>query len=278
MRPDLFTIKHIPSETAIDMLKYVQSAGDFKCDNTYVIKRKKYESILILSTLSGKGFLKYGNKNYEISENQGIIIDCNEPHVYFSDKNDPWHFIWAHFKGGSSMKEVKFILDNNGPMLDMESNSKARKGILEIIKLLHSKGIYCDVQIAGILNEMVTMLMLKDLPNFNEYKIVNDTLNKAILIIEKNYSQKINIDDLSRSLFINKFDLIRKFKKYIGITPYNYLIKYRVQQAKLLFENSSLSVAEVANNVGFDDSSHFIKIFKQFENLTPLKYKELLLK
>ena len=79
MQPGSFSKKHIPSAKAIELLPFIQSAGEFICDETYVAKRKKYDSILLAATISGKGYLIYRNKKHEIGENTGFIIDCNEP-------------------------------------------------------------------------------------------------------------------------------------------------------------------------------------------------------
>ncbi|MHB1485541.1 MAG: AraC family transcriptional regulator [Saccharofermentanales bacterium] len=273
MQPDFHTMKNMPGDIALKMLKYAQSAGNFKCDETYVIKRRKYDSILVISTLSGKGYLKYRNKNYEINENQGFVIDCNEPHVYYSDKTDHWHFIWVHFKGGYSNHETQFILNNNGPVFKMKINSGVKNNIFKIIDLINIKGIFCDIQTSGLLNEIMTDLMLNGLPDITKNRMAGELVTKAVHLMEADYKQKMSIDDIASKLFINKFDLIRKFKKYLGITPYDYMLKYRIMQAKILLNTTSDSIGDIANNVGFDDSSHFIKMFKKVEGCTPLKFR-----
>lgn len=274
MQPKLFSIKHIPSETALNMLLYVQSAGNFKCDSSFIAKRKKYNSILVMVTLSGTGYLKYRNKTHVVTEGMVIAIDCNEPHVYFTDKTDLWHFVWVHFKGGQSFDQIKYILDNCSPVFEVDKNYAIKKCIFKILDALPKKGMYCDVISSQYLNDILTNLMLNSLPGGEGNREIPDIVVNAIAALETSYQKQINMDAFAHNFYINKFDLIRKFKKYIGITPYEYLIKYRINESKSLLENTLLSISVIANKVGFEDPSHFIKIFRQYEQNTPLQYRK----
>jgi YesN/AraC family two-component response regulator len=274
MKRDSTSVKLMPSETSINMMSYVQMAGNFQCNEAYVAKRKKFDSILVVSTISGKGHLKYRNRNFETVENTGFIIDCNEPQVYFSDKKDLWHFIWVHFKGGQSTEQVRFILENTGPLFNSEKEGIINKSIQKIFNTVHMKGMYCDILTSSFLNDIITDIMLKSLPGGRENILVPEMVKQALSIIETAFSNEINMDELAGKLFTNKFELIRKFKRFIGITPYDYLIKYRINEAKTFLENTLLSVSEIAHKVGFEDASYFIKVFREHEATTPLRYRK----
>lgn len=274
MESVLCSFKHISTETAKNILLYAQIAGEFRCSETYVAKRKKYDSILIMVTVSGKGYLKYRNRSYEISKGIGAIIDCNEPHVYFTDKKDLWHFMWIHFKGGQSMEQVSYILENSGVLFDANKIPAVSENTSKIIKMASNNGIESDIQISGCLNEIMTCLMLNSLPQSGVKKELPEIVKRALNIIEISYTKELNLGELATQLFTNKYDIIRKFKKYLGTTPYEYLIALRIKQAKELLETTQLTIIEVAENVGFIDSSYFIKVFRQHEGITPLKYRK----
>lgn len=254
---------------------YVQMTGSFKCDPFYVAKRKKHDSILIMCTKSGKGVLKYENKSFETTEGTGIIINCNKPHVYFTDKNDLWNFMWVHFNGGQCIKQVEFILNNAGPIFIFEKGSTIEKNIQKIIELTPKKGMYYDILASNYLNEILTDLMLNALPKDTNVKSTPDLIKNAISILEQKYQENIDLEYLAKRLFTNKYNLIRQFKKYQGITPYEYLIKFRINQAKFLLENTSLTVSEISFKSGFGDSSHFIKLFRKYVKKTPLQYRKI---
>ncbi len=275
MNSDSTVVKHIASIKAESMLPYVQTAGYFLSAPSYVIKRKKYDSILIIYTICGKGYLKYGNKEYMTEKDSVIIMDCNQPHVYYTDKIELWNMLWVHFKGGQSMEQTAFILENNGPLLKLGKDNSVKNDLYKILNISPQTGIYSDIMLAGLLNGIVNVFMLKSLhnPGSNNH-VVPEIVNKAISMIKARYAENITLDALSRDLFANKYTLIKQFKKYIGMTPYVYLIKYRIRQAKSLLENTPLTILEVAQKVGFQDMSYFIRTFKEHENITPLAYRK----
>lgn len=276
MESQFLSIKRINTEEISDFAIQVQAAGHFMCDASYGIKRKKYDSILIMYTLSGKGHLKYRNQEYIATTNSLVLIDCNEPHEYFSDKNEFWNMMWVHFETHLVTKQVQFILENDGPLqYEVDSDFfKEKLGI--ILENISQVGVYTDILLSGFIQEMLQVLLLESIKfHAGSEQNIPDPIKNTLNIIQTMYSQNLSLDTLASSLFINKFYMIKKFKKYFGMTPYTYLVKYRIKQAKHFLENSDLSIAEIGVNVGFEDASYFIKTFKAFEKLTPLCYRRL---
>ena len=98
-------------------------------------------------------------------------------------------------------------------------------------------------------------------------------LTQAIRLIKKNYNDKLELDELAEIVSVNKYNLIRMFKKYMNHTPYEYLMYYRVQKAKSMLAETLLSVNEISRAVGIGNVSYFIKVFKNYENVTPAQYQ-----
>lgn len=93
------------------------------------------------------------------------------------------------------------------------------------------------------------------------------------LIILREPEKKLELDELAKNIFISKYYLVRKFKNEIGLTPHNFQVQRRIRKAQQLLIDSK-SITEVANEVGFYDQSHFIRIFKEYLNVTPSEYIE----
>jgi len=92
--------------------------------------------------------------------------------------------------------------------------------------------------------------------------------------LEKNYMQRITLDDLSNLTGLSKYYLLRSFTKQKGITPYSYLETIRIDKAKRLLEQGELPI-DVALQTGFTDQSHFSNFFKKFIGLTPKQYMNI---
>lgn len=63
------------------------------------------------------------------------------------------------------------------------------------------------------------------------------------------------------------------FNKMLNVTPYEYLIQYRLQKATNLLNDATLNVTEISEIVGFNNVTHFIQTFKKVYGISPKKYR-----
>lgn len=115
----------------------------------------------------------------------------------------------------------------------------------------------------------------------NAFKF-NDSKNsfiiqKSIIFINENYKRNITLDTVANLVYLNPSYFSTLFKKELGISFSNYLNKIRIEQSKLLLNNTNYSILETALEVGFEDQSYFTKVFKNFTNMTPKEYRQKLL-
>ena len=93
---------------------------------------------------------------------------------------------------------------------------------------------------------------------------------KVIEFIRENYSSRISIDSLAKSLGVSPSYLSRQFKREVGATIHEYVLNHRISESLKLLKNGS--VAECAFSMGFADSSHYISTFKRVLGVTPMEY------
>ena len=89
-----------------------------------------------------------------------------------------------------------------------------------------------------------------------------------------NYHRTVSLDTLAKVACLSKYHLLRAFTKEAGITPYCYLETIRIDRAKELLK-SGKSPAEVAQETGFSDQSHFTNAFKRMIGLTPGQFRRV---
>ena len=80
------------SQAARSTFLYAQEAGYFKTLPPYFTERKNLNSFLIVYTISGKGFLRYEDKDFILKEGQCFYINCMNYHYYKNFNNDLWEF------------------------------------------------------------------------------------------------------------------------------------------------------------------------------------------
>lgn len=94
---------------------------------------------------------------------------------------------------------------------------------------------------------------------------------EAKLFIDKHYSEKIDLNNISNQASFSKYHFLRLFKEAFGKSPHQYLIETRILSAKKLLKKG-VSVKEVCSMVGFESVPSFITLFKKKEAITPNEY------
>ena len=95
-------------------------------------------------------------------------------------------------------------------------------------------------------------------------------VKKAIKLLAEGFASAMKIEDLAESLGVSESYLSRRFKKEVGTTPHAYVMDLRISESMKLLDDAT--VADVAQAVGFCDSSHFIASFKKNVGCTPSEY------
>ncbi|MFI3225919.1 MAG: helix-turn-helix transcriptional regulator [Clostridia bacterium] len=77
---------------------------------------------------------------------------------------------------------------------------------------------------------------------------------------------------MAETLNVSKSHLIREFSKQVGISPNKFLIKTKLESAKILLLNDDLHIEAVAEAVGFSCGNYFSKVFKKEYGITPKEF------
>jgi transcriptional regulator GlxA family with amidase domain len=96
---------------------------------------------------------------------------------------------------------------------------------------------------------------------------------KAQDYIEKNFTEKITVDELADRFNIGRRSFERRFKKATNNTIVEYIQRVKIEAAKRSFESSRKNINEVMFDVGYTDTKAFRMVFKKITGLTPIEYR-----
>jgi AraC-like DNA-binding protein len=91
--------------------------------------------------------------------------------------------------------------------------------------------------------------------------------------IDANIDQRITVDLLARLANLSVSYFVRAFKRSVGVTPHEYLMRRRVELAVQLLSETDLPLSEVAHAAGFGDQSHCARRLRQYVGMTPRAYR-----
>lgn len=99
------------------------------------------------------------------------------------------------------------------------------------------------------------------------------SVREAIALIRRDFSKKITLDAIAKSVYIDKYTLCREFKRATGQTVIEYVNSYRIQNAAQLI-SGGYTVSEAARACGFENMSFFTRTFKKYMGCLPSGYRD----
>ena len=101
----------------------------------------------------------------------------------------------------------------------------------------------------------------------------DEVVQKAQAYIEKNWGEKISIEELSSRFHVGRRNFDRRFIKATGNTPIEYTQRVKIETAKKAFETNRKTINEVMYEVGYSDTKAFREVFRRITGMSPLEYK-----
>jgi AraC family transcriptional regulator len=179
---------------------------------------------------------------------------------------------------GDAFKQKNLLFCNENYPVSMELYSLVKMFIKESMKDSPERCIMLQN-----LGRIIAILIFRDIkkePNLFQWgKPLNAEIlkiKKVIEYIKENYQKECTLEELSKVAGISRFYLIRIFKDYIGKTPYDYLLDVRIENAKLILAKENKSITDICHECGFNNMSHFIRMFKKKIGTTPTLYKNFI--
>jgi AraC family transcriptional regulator of arabinose operon len=229
--------------------------------------------------VSGKGEYNILNKTYKIKKDILFLIPPNIINHYKADKEQPYSYFWFHITGnGVSDLLNKLGLSVDNPVIDMVNPNliplfEKLNTYAESNKMHHK---FLTISIAyQIISEFLETTFKTN--QYDENSNENTYIIKAVSIIKDKYNEDISVDYIADTIGLNRCYFSTLFKKHLKVSPMEYLISYRVKQAAILFK-TNLTISEISNICGFNNSSNFSIRFKKYMGVTPMQYRRELSK
>jgi len=221
--------------------------------------------------ISGKGTLTIEDKDYPVCAHQGFIIPPDILAYYIADSKDPWNYIWIHLDGPQAHESFQASgLHKANPVFISSEYPNNVESIMKEFLSSHHRELYC----IGKTYELFDCL--KRLSTNECMTAVNHKLayiKKIIGYIHVKYSEPFHMDELAHVCGLERSYMTKLFKNATGRTPQEYLVSYRMKQARLMLEKGEFSIQNIAYAVGYGDSFTFSKAFKRNVGLSPHYYR-----
>lgn len=92
--------------------------------------------------------------------------------------------------------------------------------------------------------------------------------------MDEHFHEPIGQEQIARQACLSRFHFHRLFTRVYRTTPYQYLTRKRVEQARLWLASEDCTVSEVGNNVGFESAGSFSLLFKKETGIPPVDFRQ----
>lgn len=225
---------------------------------------------LLLYTTNGCGTLQTKEKTFLLKEMSLLFFQCSQP-FSLSVSGHFWNFE-AYFCTGSLFST--FYRNQKGTLWDLEDSPE----ILRHLQMLETNN-RTPLRRNHILDlkcftNLFSDLILMREPEANPKKNFPGYLLYMKKCFDYSYTDHYSLTDFEQKLSVSKYRLCREFTTVYGTSPLRYLNQRRIEAAKDLLNTTNMSVHDVGCSVGFENTNHFISLFKRDAGTTPNAYRK----
>lgn len=226
----------------------------------------------LLLTTRGTGQLEYKEQIYSLTPNSLAFLDCRLMHR-LSCPHTLWEYticfvtapITSHYyEKACPGHNCLFLL---GPYTDLLSIWN---------QLLHESQddeLHAMLRARTLMQLYTELYLIRKKENSETFHIPTYLLDMKANF-DAAYSEPFSLDDAAHKYRVNKYRLCREFSAYFQDTPLQYLNHIRIERAKELLLNTDEKICDIGIQIGFENTNHFIRLFKEKTGVTPLKYRK----
>lgn len=251
-----------------DIFFYPLSAGHFYCNSDYKVQRDNFDSILITHIIRGSFSFLLNGQELTVKAGETAVIDCFKAHTYYT--NDSFEAYWLHISGSSTKLLFTELAGRFGNIISFDN--EIERQIKNIYNLIKNNESISESNMSLKIYRLIISLF-----NANENNVcINPVIQEAISYMNQNYQNRLTVEHIAAHINMSPSQFSRQFKKQTGTSPYDYLLGIRLTKAKELLKNTSLPISEISYQTGFANESNFIYFFKKHEEISPLKFRNIL--
>ena len=267
-----------PSEAEMAQPYYCTEAGVFYAQQHFSTARTDKESYILFYTLRGAGLIEQDGNHVTLSTGQALLLNCRTAQSYCTAPGQScWHHYWVHLDGaGVAAMEPLLLPDKK--LTPVQLTGVRMQELFELVLEQMELGTVDSMVQTGLALHEMLALCAQSLFAQAEMTTNRQLILQAAETLRKNYRQELSLADLLSSAHMSKSYFLRLFRRYMGTTPYNYLVNFRITQAKELLVLTDHSISEIAQEAGFGDASNFSTRFAKATGQSPMQYRKSTLK
>lgn len=252
----------------------VSWGGRERCRPDYLVDRPELKLMTIEFVAMGTGHLRLHDSDYRLRCGTAFFYGPGIPHRIQSDAASPMVKFFVNFVGS----EAERLIDAS-PLRDGGPCEVSTPGEITHLfdQMIHESKLGSAELSSEICAVYLRLLILKiterAIPVHKNVSMALESFRRSKAYIQRHYLTLTRINEIAEAVSVSESYLCRLFKRFEGVTPYAYLMQLRLNHAAQMLTTTSLSVAQVARELGFTDQFQFSRNFKSKFGIPPIRFR-----
>ena len=233
------------------------------------------DSWLLVFTISGKGHLKAGLRDYELTPDNIALVAPGTLTDFSGSKHSSWNFYWVVFQCADNWRPYLQWPQSGPGVCQLEGASESFAPVERNLSQLYNNYVESGPLKMELDHNLLEQLLLRCaacLPRESNRKM-DPRVHVARAYIDEHYTADIVLADVAAASNISSSRLSGLFKKETGSSVMAYRNELRLVKAAQLLLHSNLRIADIGDRVGYSEQAFFSRIFRKHLGMSPRQYR-----
>lgn len=252
---------------------YLLGGGSIHADSPLSFRFSSMDCHLLLLTSMGSGRITTsGHREISADEKHFICLDCSQ-NFSLQSVVLPWNFK-LFFISGNTLDAYASLLGKSSCSFSLSQTSPVSRCIQSLLSLPETP----DAKDLLLMHQNLTAILAgfctSCCPRTDTQPEAPWYLTEIRDFLDNHYKEEFSLKYFEDTMRMSRYRLCREFSSFYGVPPLRYLTEKRLSEAKKILLTTDFSIHEVSSMIGYENTNHFINIFKKYAGLTPGKFRQ----
>ncbi|MBI4028433.1 MAG: AraC family transcriptional regulator [Verrucomicrobia bacterium] len=278
--PDGLEFYNYPSPLAEKYWHYVLCLGRARLAAGYRNHPKSRGGFLLHYIRRGEMWYQVRGRRHIVPTSAICLMDMGEEIEFGVDDSKPVQNWWILFNGRDLPHMFTELRADRDPVFDSVDSARLEALFRELLKLTCSRPVACEAKssavLGGILAELFASLANREhlVALTGRKTVLSESVRKGIdYMIRFHCDSTLGLKQICAAAGLSLYHFVRLFHREVGITPIQYLNRYRIEKARSWLKESDKTMEQIARLVGASNQNYFSYLFRKETGATPREYR-----
>lgn len=245
------------------------------CRSDYAIHRRTFPFYAIEYVVRGHGELRFAGRKHSLQPGRLFAYGPRVPHDFISNPDNPLVKYFVDFTGTTAPALLRACRLRAGKVVQVFPPNAVATLFDEMISAGLDGGKRGTKLCTTLLGCLTQRIVLSAAPHEGPETMAFNTYQQCRAHIEQHFLRLRTLEQIAGECYANNAYLCRLFRRYGQETPYQFLLRLKMNHAASRLQSPGLLVKQAAEEAGFTDPFHFSRVFKSVFGLSPDAFRRL---